>query len=73
MATATPKKKVAALRVVAKRDGFRRAGRRFGAEPTDIPMSELKKAEIEALKGDAGLVVHEVEIEVDAPEGESKK
>jgi len=66
MATATPKKKIPALRVVAKREGFRRAGRRFGAEPQEIPLSELKKPEIEMLKNDPSLVTHEVEIEVEA-------
>ncbi|MBX3589079.1 MAG: hypothetical protein AB7I35_12275 [Ramlibacter sp.] len=57
------KGKVPALRVVARRDSFRRIGRRFGAEPVDIPLSELKKAEIEALRADRLLVVHEVEID----------
>lgn len=71
MATANPKTektKVRALRVVAKRDGFRRAGRRFGAEPVDIPLADLnrKTNELEMLKADPMLVCHEVDIEVAA-------
>lgn len=59
-------KKIKALRVVAKREGFRRIGRRFGGEPTDIPLTELKDDEIKALTSDPGLVC--VETTVDAPE-----
>lgn len=45
--------------VVGPREGRRRAGRRFGAEPVVIPVSELKKGEIEALKADPSLLVSE--------------
>lgn len=65
-------RKVKALRVTARRDSFRRCGRKFGAEPVDIPLSELKKGEAETLKADKQLVVQEVEIAGDesAAEGE---
>ncbi|MGC4076865.1 MAG: HI1506-related protein [Rubrivivax sp.] len=55
--------KIKALRVVSRKEGFRRAGRAFGAEPVEIPLSDLKKPEIEALKDEPMLVVTEVEIE----------
>lgn len=56
-------KTVPGLRIVAKREGFRRAGRQFGATPTDIPLSQLTKESIESLKGEPMLVVTDVEIE----------
>lgn len=52
-----------ALKIVAKKPGFRRAGRSFGDEPTFIPVVDLKKDEIEALQNERMLVVHEVDIE----------
>lgn len=61
-AKATPAKKPAkekAITVVGPKEGRRRAGRRFGAEPVTIPVSELKKGEIEALKADPRLLVSE--------------
>lgn len=69
MATAnskTEKTKVRALRVVSRRDSFRRAGRRFGSEPVVIPLTELTKADRELLAGDSMLVCSEVDLEVDA-------
>jgi|JI6StandDraft_1071083.scaffolds.fasta_scaffold85209_4 hypothetical protein len=60
---ATKKPVVKALRVTARRDSFRRIGRTFGADPVDIPLSDLKKEEIAALHADRMLVVSEVEIE----------
>ncbi|MBK1614993.1 hypothetical protein CKO44_16105 [Rubrivivax gelatinosus] len=55
--------KIKGLRIVSRKEGFRRAGRAFGAEPVEIPLSDLKKAEIEALKDEPMLVVTETEIE----------
>jgi hypothetical protein len=67
MATAkTEKTTIRALRVVARRDSFRRAGRRFGAEPVEIPLTELKKGERELLTADPMLVCNEVDVTVDA-------
>lgn len=69
--TAKSVKTVKGLRVMAKRDGFRRAGYAFSHEPTDIPLSDLNKAQIEQIKGDKSLLCVEVDIEVadDAIEG----
>lgn len=68
---ATPKGKIKALRVTARRDSFRRIGRKFTAEPVDIPVTELKEAEAAALRGDKLLVVHEVEIDAPAAPAEA--
>lgn len=74
------KKTIKVLRVVAKREGFRRCGRRFGGEAVDIPVSELKPgapakdgraatpSELEMLTSDPGLVAVQAEIEVDEPD-----
>lgn len=58
--------KTKVLRVVARRDGFRRAGIAFGAQPTDLPLGALTQAQIDAIKSDPMLVATEVEIEVEA-------
>lgn len=78
MATANPNDKGAkpvkqkVLRVVARREGFRRAGFAFGAEPTDIPLDQLKKEQIAALKDEPQLLVTETEIEVPAADAADK-
>lgn len=55
------------LRVIARRDGFRRAGRSFSAEPTEIPLDELTREQIAQLRaeGQPGgqLVVIDIDIE----------
>jgi hypothetical protein len=69
--------KIKALRVVAKREGFRRCGRRFGTQPVDVPLAELKPGrrgeagEREILAADPMLVTSEVELE--APAEPAKK
>lgn len=50
-----------ALRVIAKRDGFRRAGREFSGEATFIPVEELTDEEYELLATEPMLVVDLVE------------
>ncbi len=60
------KPQINVLRVVSRFEGFRRAGRTFGSKAVDIPLSELKKTEIVALKSDESLVV--VEAAIAAPE-----
>lgn len=57
------KKTVKALRVVARTPGFRRAGRAFGVEPTDIPLSDLSKQQVEALRKERELIVMDVDID----------
>lgn len=69
---ATPKGKIKALRVTARRDSFRRIGRKFTAEPVDIPLSELKNTEVAALRADKLLVVHEVDIDAPAESAEAE-
>ena len=53
---------VKALRVQAKRHGFRRAGRAWNKEAVDVPLSELTQDEIEQIRNEAMLTVAEVEI-----------
>ncbi len=73
MASKTRKpRKVKALRVTGPEGGFRRAGHRFGPEPTDLAIASLTEAQIAALKAEPSLAVSEVEIEPadeDAPAG----
>lgn len=65
MAEQKPKtKKIPGLRISALAAGFRRAGRAWGTEATDVPASEFDKAQIAALKAEPGLRVTECEIEV---------
>lgn len=47
------------LKVTAKRDGFRRAGRAWKGE-TIVPADKFSKAQIAALKAEPNLVVEEV-------------
>ncbi len=61
-------KKVNALRVTSKRDGFRRAGRAWSKEATVVSMAELSEEQIEQIKGEPMLDV--AEIEIDAPAAE---
>ena len=51
----------AALRVIAKQDGFRRAGRAWSGE-TVVPLSELSDEQIEQLENEPKLVVIETEL-----------
>ena len=51
------------LKVVARRDTFRRAGHVFGSEPKTLALSDLTEDQVDAIKGDSQLVVQEVDIE----------
>ncbi len=55
------------LKVVPKRDGFRRAGYVFSGEGQTIPYSDLTGDQVDLLKGDRMLVV----VEVDLPKDET--
>ncbi len=57
------KKKVPALEVRARHEGFRRGGRAWSKEPTTVPVAEFTKAELAAIMDEPGLVVTETEIE----------
>lgn len=52
------------LRVVAKRDGFRRAGFEFGSAPKEIPLADLTQEQLKALKAEPMLVCVETEAAV---------
>lgn len=52
-----------ALRIVAKRDGFRRAGRVFGSEAVTLSLNVLSQDQYEQLVSEPMLVVNEVDIE----------
>lgn len=52
-------KQVKVLRVVAKREGFRRAGMEFGAVPKNLPLDELSDHAHKAIKEDPALVTFE--------------
>lgn len=51
---------VIGLRISAKRDGFRRAGRAWSVQPTEIPLAGLSDADVAALKAEAMLTVEEI-------------
>lgn len=57
--------KITALRVVSKKDSFRRAGFCFTAEPIDIPVTDLSKAQRAAIEDDSALVSYEIEVEAE--------
>jgi len=57
---------IQAVRVTAKRDGFRRAGRAWPASGTVVNRSELTEERIAALCAEPNLVVQFVEIPGDA-------
>ncbi|WP_454908389.1 HI1506-related protein [Variovorax gossypii] len=58
--------RVKGLRVVGRSEGFRRAGRAFGAEPVEIALSDLSKEQIKALRDERQLVVTDIEIDLPA-------
>ena len=53
---------VTALRVSAKREGFRRGGRAWGKEAATVKLSELSDEQIEQIKNEPMLDVTEVEV-----------
>lgn len=69
MATAAKKKAAGpadkGLRVVTKRDGFRRAGIEWSGT-TVVPLSDLTDDQVEALKSEPMLVVDEVDVPANA-------
>lgn len=48
------------IRVTAKRDGFRRAGRAWSGT-TEVPAGDLSKAQLAQLKSEPMLVVDEID------------
>lgn len=53
------------LCVVARRDGFRRAGRAFGAEPVVIPLADLSDLQYHQLTTEPMLVTYLVDLPAD--------
>ncbi len=56
--------KVPVLQVHSKRPSFRRVGFQFGSDPVNLPVKELTRAQIDAIKSEPLLVAVETEIEV---------
>ena len=56
------------LRIVARKDVFRRCGRTFGAEAVTIPLADLTQEDVTALKDEPQLVVVDVDIEPPKPD-----
>lgn len=50
------------LRVAAKTDGFRRCNRAWPKAGVDVPLSELKKADVAILRAEPQLTVTDIEI-----------
>lgn len=71
--TAQKGKTAPGLRIVARPDSFRRAGREFGREPQEILLDDLTKEQIAALKAEPELVVTEIEIALPAEEETAKE
>ena len=63
------------LKVIAKKDGFRRAGYAFSAtKETVLDVDKLEKGQVEALKTETNLVVIEVDdADIKKAEAEKKK
>ncbi|WP_208508377.1 hypothetical protein [Variovorax paradoxus] len=70
-APASPAKTVKGLRIVARAENFRRAGRAFGREAVEIPLSELSDKQIKALRDERELLVVDCEIEAPAQADET--
>lgn len=58
-------KTIPALSITSSREGFRRAGYVFGKDARLIPVSDLKKGQIEQLKNEPLLAVSDTEVEVE--------
>ncbi len=55
---------VPGIRVIGPEGGFRRAGRLFTPDGTDIPLDQLSKAQITAIRAEPRLIVTNIEIEL---------
>ena len=58
--------KIPGLRIRALVDGFRRAGRAWGAEPVDAPLAEFTSAQVAQLRAEPLLAVEDIEIDAAA-------
>lgn len=58
---------VKGIKVAALQEGGRyRAGRHWSKEPATVPASQFTREQLEQLRGDALLIVIDVDIEADA-------
>lgn len=64
---AAASKKVAGIRVIAKRDGFYRAGRPWHGT-TEVAKSEFSKEQLQQLKDEDGRMLIVQECQVNAPD-----
>mgnify|MGYP001555718856 CR=1 FL=1 len=58
-------KKVPGIKIVARRDGYRRCGMAHSANGAEHATSKFSAAQLKTLREDAGLIV--TDVEVDAP------
>jgi hypothetical protein len=50
------------LRIVAKREGFRRAGHQFGSQAVELSLADLTSEQVEQLRNEPMLVVTDVDM-----------
>lgn len=55
------------LRIVSRKDSFRRCGRAFGIEPVVIALADLSDEEVALLENEPQLLVARVDINIDPP------
>lgn len=61
----TKTKKVPALRVASKREGFRRAGRAWYTMPVEVFLSDLTEDQLAQIRAEPMLDVTDIEVEVE--------
>ncbi len=64
-------KKVKGLRVITKKDGFRRGGREWHGT-TEVPVTEFDKKQLAQLKAEDGRMLVVQECQIIVPAGEVK-
>ncbi len=57
---------VIGLRISAAREGFRRAGRAWSRQPTDVPLADLSDDQVAMLRAESLLTVEEIVLEESA-------
>lgn len=65
---AAPKKTTPGIRVVATTAGFRRAGRAWSVEPSDVPLRDLNKEQIAQIRAEPLLAVIDIDIDIASAE-----
>lgn len=62
MADAKTQKTIPGLRIVARTEGFRRAGRAWSIAPQDVATSEFGKEQLAKLRAETMLIVVDIEL-----------